>query len=93
MDADASHDKFMKFTQSKGLYVIIPLTPANGPVLDEHGTPPLGPSTCYPSALLAYGQKVINQFSTYNNVLAYMVGNEVLRDADRWKAAPCVKGE
>jgi len=60
MDADASHDKFMKFTQSKGLYVIIPLRPANGPGLDKHGTLPLGSSTCYPSALKIFINQIDN---------------------------------
>lgn len=94
---NTSYDDFMHYMQSKGLYVIVPLTPpgiapwGNCP-LNRAGLPPLNSTnTCYPSCLLSYAQSVINVFSKYTNTLSYIVGNEVMNTDLSWAAAPCVK--
>jgi len=96
-----SYDTFMAYAESKGLYVVVAITPPGFTpwtycVLNRNGVPtggyPGGPDNCYPWCLLTYGQAVIRQFAKYPNTLMFVVGNEVMNDANTWKAAPCVKG-
>ena len=61
------------------------------PLSDRDGTPPLSPTTCYPSCLLTHGQHVVNVFLPHPNLLFFTVGNEILNSLPRWRAAPCVK--
>lgn len=95
---DHSYSKFMEYAKSKGLYVIIPLTPRGDPpwnycVLNRAGLPnATDGSTCYPWCLLTFAENVVNTFAQYPNTLMFTVGNEVLNDETMWGAGPCVKG-
>jgi hypothetical protein len=93
IDPYLNYDKFLNYTATIGLYLLVPLSPSQGfCVLNRDKPPPLeGDNTCYPSCLLSYAQAVINQFSYYPNILAYITGNEVMNTEARWAAAPCVK--
>ena len=69
-----------------GIYVIVPLTSAAGDgVLDRNARPPY----CYPRQLYEYGTKALMQYMKYTNVLAGIVGNEVMDET--FVAAPCVR--
>lgn len=102
-ETTTSYDKFMKYLASKGLYAMIPLTPASeapwkGCDFAREGLPPLytpgppnGPGTCYPSCLLTFAQIVINTFAKYTNTLSFVIGNEVLNKGLNFRSAPCLK--
>lgn len=96
-----TYDRFMDYCASKGLYVVVAITPPGFVpwtycVLNRNGVPTGGyqggPENCYPWCLLTYGQAVIRAFAKHANTLMFVVGNEVMNDAATWKAAPCVKG-
>lgn len=96
-----TYDRFMAYCESKGLYVVVAITPPGfAPwtycVLNRNGVPTGGyqggPDNCYPWCLLTYGQAVVRAFARYTNTLMFVVGNEVMNDGPTWKAAPCVKG-
>mmetsp|Transcript_102509 Transcript_102509/g.295098 ORF Transcript_102509/g.295098 Transcript_102509/m.295098 type:complete len:684 (+) Transcript_102509:107-2158(+) len=98
IDPQASHDKFMNFAASLGLYVIIPLT------RKDWGWLPAGsPSPhCYSDDIEEYGnvgtnllvsaKLIVKQFSQYNNTLLFTVANEMtVADKNGYAAFPCVK--
>nr|CCA14303.1 glycoside hydrolase putative [Albugo laibachii Nc14] len=45
--------------------------------------------TCYPTLLLEYGKRILEQFAAYDNTLAFVVANEVMQGD--LMAASCVK--
>lgn len=82
------YKEFFDGAAKLGIYVIVPLTTANGVgVLDRTLPAP----TCYNRNLFAYGASALVEYLKYPNVLAGMVGNEVMNDEDAWQAAPCVR--
>lgn len=92
-----TYDKFMAYAESKGLYVIVPLTPASTAtwqycVLNRGATPSGDNGGCYPWCLLTYGENVVTTFSKYPNTLMFTIGNEVMNTDVTWPAGPCVKG-
>jgi hypothetical protein len=46
---------------------------------------------CYKKKLFAYGARAVQSYLLYPNVLAGMVGNEVMNDEKAWRAAPCIR--
>jgi hypothetical protein len=90
MHCQASSDYYQEFFQRAaelGIYVIVPLTASSGKgVLDRSALAP----HCYPKKLYDYGKKCIDAYQRYPNVLALMIGNEVLNSLDAWNAAPCI---
>ena len=83
-----NYQEFFDGAAKLGIYVIVPLTTANGVgVLDRTLPAP----TCYNRNLFAYGASSLVEYLKYPNVLAGMVGNEVMNDEDAWQAAPCVR--
>ena len=46
---------------------------------------------CYHEKLYNYGKTCIQNFWNYPNVIAGVVGNEVMNDLDAWSSAPCLK--
>ena len=46
---------------------------------------------CYHEKLYNYGKTCIQNFWDYPNVIAGVVGNEVMNDLDAWSSAPCLK--
>ena len=83
------YSEFFEAAAKLGFYVMVPLT-ANegGGVMDRNKLPPDG---CYPRKLYEYGKAALREYLKYPNVVAGMIGNEVMNSLETWKAAPCVK--
>mmetsp|Transcript_5450 Transcript_5450/g.11592 ORF Transcript_5450/g.11592 Transcript_5450/m.11592 type:complete len:574 (+) Transcript_5450:91-1812(+) len=82
------YSEFLEGAAALGIYVIVPLTSAFGHgVLDRTSPAP----KCYHPHLFHYGARALKKYLKYPNVLAGMVGNEVMNDEKAWKAAPCVR--
>ncbi|KAL7518471.1 hypothetical protein ACHAWX_003293 [Stephanocyclus meneghinianus] len=82
------YSEFFRGAAALGVYVIVPLTAAAGPgVLDRK----LAAPKCYKSKLFKYGARAIREYLKYPNVLAGVVGNEVMNDEKAWLAAPCIR--
>uniref|UniRef100_K3WLX6 Glycoside hydrolase n=1 Tax=Globisporangium ultimum (strain ATCC 200006 / CBS 805.95 / DAOM BR144) TaxID=431595 RepID=K3WLX6_GLOUD len=91
VDPDVDHTDFMCELQAEGIYVVVDLgsscpgceiTPASAP-------------ECYPASYKTRGEKIIAQFSKFDNVIGFSGGNEVNhRSADKTSPnfnAPCQK--
>lgn len=86
--AAVDYSEFFHGAAELGVYVIVPLTSAEGPgVLDRK----LAAPKCYKSKLFVYGARAVREYLQYPNVLAGMVGNEVMNDEKAWLAAPCIR--
>jgi len=82
------YSEFFDGAAALGVYVIVPLTSAFGAgVLDRT----LAAPKCYDKKLFGYGATAIVEYLKYPNVLAGMVGNEVMNDEVAWRAAPCIR--
>ena len=83
------YSEFLAGAASMGVYVIVPLTSASGDgVLDRNVRAP----GCYTRKLFEYGASALSgQYLRHPNVLAGVVGNEVMDDAGHFGAAPCVR--
>eukprot|EP00808_Paulinella_micropora_P018593 g52061.t1 len=87
MDCREDYTEFIMRAQELGFYLIVPLTyPEGEGVLDRN----LAAPKCYNAALYQYGKKCVNNFGKFVNVLAGMIGNEVMSDLEYWPSAPCV---
>ncbi|CCI45020.1 unnamed protein product [Albugo candida] len=99
VNPEESYDKFMKDMAEINVYVIISVSPDNNPYYGKYRystidrtLPANGKDmtkTCYPALLLEYGKKIIKKFAVHDNLLAILVGNEILQV--NLKAAACVK--
>jgi hypothetical protein len=88
LHASVDYSEFFRGAAELGVYVIVPLTSAEGPgVLDRK----LAAPKCYKSKLFVYGARAVREYLKYPNVLAGMVGNEVMNDEKAWLAAPCIR--
>ena len=101
VDPLKSYQKFIDYVNAKNVYIVIPLTPSgdnpnwgfcamaadSSPDFPKKTTD----TTCYPSCLLEYGQRIMGIFSQTPATLSYMVGNEIIDKESRWAAAPCIK--
>ena len=90
VDPAKNHDSFMCALQQLGIYVIVGLA-AN--CIKCAITAPPAPY-CYPSELKERGEKIINEFARYDNVLAFSGGNEINLFVDGLypeSNAPCQK--
>mmetsp|Transcript_28076 Transcript_28076/g.61606 ORF Transcript_28076/g.61606 Transcript_28076/m.61606 type:complete len:526 (+) Transcript_28076:899-2476(+) len=88
MDCRKDYGPFLDRAAELGIYVIVPLTGRSGDgVLSRDAVPP----KCYPRKLYKYGAQCINRYWTYPNVIAGVVGNEVMNNLLTWQSAPCVK--
>ncbi|KAL3822842.1 hypothetical protein ACHAXA_011479 [Cyclostephanos tholiformis] len=77
---------FFEGAAGLGIYVIVPLTSATGNgVLDRD----VGPPDCYTRGLYDYGTSALSQYMRYPNVLAGVVGNEVMDTS--FDSAACVR--
>jgi Glucanosyltransferase len=66
----------------------VPLTSSRGKgVLGRDLLPP----QCYPADLYRYGALCVDTYSRHPNVLAGMIGNEVMNNLLTWQSAPCVR--
>ncbi|KAF6745022.1 1,3-beta-glucanosyltransferase [Ephemerocybe angulata] len=83
VDSSANHDACMKTFSDNGIYIIIDLAlPLNGSI--DRTVP------SWSTNLLNQYLRTIDAFSKYDNVLAYNVGNEVVRDKST-QVAPYLK--
>mmetsp|Transcript_20572 Transcript_20572/g.44617 ORF Transcript_20572/g.44617 Transcript_20572/m.44617 type:complete len:562 (+) Transcript_20572:322-2007(+) len=88
MDCRYDYSKFLERAAELGIYVIVPLTSRiDGGVLRRDAAYPL----CFPRRLRRYGISCLERYWDHPNVLAGMVGNEVMNDLGAWGSAPCVK--
>lgn len=88
MDCRFNYSSFLNRAAELGIYVLVPLTTVSGPgVLSRTVDAPL----CYPRKLFEYGATCMDKFWEYPNVIAGVVGNEVMNNLKAWRAAPCVK--
>lgn len=88
LDCRFNYSSFINRAAKLGIYVIIPLTTISGPgVLSRTNDAPY----CYPNELFHYGTTCLSTFWDYPNVVAGVVGNEVMDNLKAWRAAPCVK--
>ena len=88
MDCHLDYSHFLKRAAELGVYVIVPFTSVRGPgVLSRDKLPPY----CYRSKLFTYGTTCLEQYWHHPNVLAGVVGNEVMNNLLAWQSAPCVK--
>jgi hypothetical protein len=82
------YSEFFRGAAKLGVYVIVPMTSVDGSgVLDRKIAAP----KCYKPKLFVYGARAIKEYLKYPNVLAGMVGNEVMNDEKAWLAAPCIR--
>ena len=82
------YDAFFQRAAELGFYVIIPLTTVTGDgVLNRNHAAPL----CYNRTLYQYGTTCMDLMARHANILAGMIGNEVMNALKTWPAAPCIK--
>ncbi|OWZ20285.1 Glycoside hydrolase [Phytophthora megakarya] len=90
VDVDADHTEFMCALQAEGIYVIVDLgSNCDGCEITTDSAP-----ACYPASFKVRGEKIINQFARYDNVLAFSGGNEINHrtGGNPWTwNAPCQK--
>ena len=88
MDCRFNYSSFLNRAAELGMYLMIPLTTISGPgVLSRIDIAP----RCYSKELFEYGAMCLDRFWDYPNVIAGVVGNEVMNNLKAWGAAPCVK--
>lgn len=88
MVCNRNYSSFLNHAAELGIYVIVPLTSSfGGGVLDRNK---IGPE-CYPRHLYDYGTACLDLLMQYPNVVAGIIGNEVMNSVKTWLAAPCVK--
>ena len=88
MDCRKDHyTEFLERAAHLGIYVLIPLTAPSGKgVLDRDVKAP----HCYNHSLYHYGVSCLERFLPHPNVLAGVLGNEVMNSETAWQAAPCL---
>ena len=88
MDCRRDYSAFLDHAADLGIYVLVPLTTRSGDgVLSRDDVAP----KCYPRKLYEYGVQCLDRYWDHPNVLAGVVGNEVMNNLDSWQAAPCVR--
>ena len=79
MDCRQDHGAFLDRAAELGLYVLVPLTTRSGEgVLSRDEAAP----RCYPRRLYDYGVQCLERYWDHPNVLAGVVGNEVMNSLD-----------
>lgn len=88
MDPSIDYSAFFHEAASLGIYIMVPLTSSKWyGVLNRDVAAP----ACYTEQLFQYGVASLNNFLRYPNVLAGVIGNEVVNSLESWIAAPCLK--
>lgn len=88
LESSVDYSEFFKGAAELGVYVIVPLTSAEGQgVLDRKLPAP----KCFKSKLFVYGARSVREYLQHPNILAGTVGNEVMNDEKAWMAAPCIR--
>lgn len=76
VNPDVNHDECMSLLAEAGIYLILDV---NSPIFGE-SLNRYEPWTTYTPMYLEHIFKVIEQFSGYNNTLAFFAGNEIIND-------------
>ncbi|CDO94520.1 unnamed protein product [Kluyveromyces dobzhanskii CBS 2104] len=76
LNPDLNHDKCMTMLASAGIYLILDV---NSPLTNQHLNR-YEPWTTYNPVYLEHVFKVVEQFSSYNNTLGFIAGNEIIND-------------
>ena len=88
MDCRFNYSSFFSRAAELGIYAMVPLTTLSGPGVLSRTT---GAPLCYPRKLFDYGATCLERFWDHPNVIAGVIGNEVMNGLKAWTAAPCVK--
>jgi len=89
MDPKTDYSEFFNEAAKLGVYVMVPLTSAQGKgVINRDAA---SPKKCYTRSLFRYGKSCIRNYIHYPNVIAGLIGNEVMNSVQTWISAPCVK--
>ncbi|EEY67007.1 glycoside hydrolase, putative [Phytophthora infestans T30-4] len=90
VDPEVDHTDFMCTLQSAGIYVIVDLgANCEGCEITADSAP-----ACYPASYKTRGERIIEQFARFDNVLAFSGGNEINHrtGGNPWTwNAPCQK--
>eukprot|EP00977_Amphora_coffeiformis_P017793 scaffold5922_cov160-Amphora_coffeaeformis.AAC.4 len=82
------YDGFLQRAAEMGIYVIIPLTTRAGDgVLNRNRPAP----HCYNQTLYDYGRTCMDLMARHPNIVAGLIGNEVMNSLETWPAAPCIQ--
>jgi hypothetical protein len=84
VDTTLNHDECMTMLAAAGIYLVLDV---NSPLTHQH-MHPTQPWTTYTPMYLEHVFTVMEQFSGYDNVLAFLSGNEVIHDKGSEKTAP-----
>jgi len=89
VDPSQDHSDFMCALNAANIYVMVELASQDCAILKTQAP------SCYPNSLKIRGQAIIQEFSRYNNTLAFSAGNEVNHyvpsgEGPEWNA-PCLK--
>uniref|UniRef100_A0A7S2N3E9 Glycoside hydrolase family 5 domain-containing protein n=1 Tax=Helicotheca tamesis TaxID=374047 RepID=A0A7S2N3E9_9STRA len=88
MDPYTDYSEFFNEAARLGVYILVPLTSARGGgVIDRDKSP----MKCYPRSTFEYGVTSLKNYLRYPNVIAGLLGNEVMNSPQSWPSAPCVK--
>jgi hypothetical protein len=84
VDPSLNHDQCMTLLASAGIYLVLDVnTPLEGQHLNNQE-----PWTTYTPDYLEHIFKVVDQFSGYANMMAFLAGNEVIFDKGSAKTSP-----
>lgn len=76
VNPDLNHDKCLTLLATAGIYLVLDVnSPLEGQHLNRYE-----PWTTYNENYMNHVFKVVNEFSTYNNTLAFFAGNEIIND-------------
>ena len=82
------YESFLQRAADLGIYVLIPLTTVSGKgVLNRNRRAP----HCYNQTLYDYGRTCMDLMNRHANILAGLIGNEVMNSLETWPAAPCIQ--
>lgn len=84
VNPELNHDKCMTLLAAAGIYLVLDV---NSPLEDSHLNR-YEPWNSYNTEYLTHIFKVVEQFSGYNNTLAFFAGNEVINDEKSALASP-----
>jgi Glucanosyltransferase len=82
------YSAFFEAAATMGFYVMVPLTATFGDaILNRAKVAP----HCYTKKLWEYGTNMVQMALQHPNVVAGVIGNEVMNSLESWYAAPCLK--
>ncbi|CAB9527262.1 glucanosyltransferase gel1 [Seminavis robusta] len=82
------YSEFFHAAADLGFYILVPLTATFGNAILNRALPA---PHCYTKALWGYGTRMLHFALDHPNVIAGIIGNEVMNSIESWRAAPCIK--